>query len=180
MATREQRELIDQINALAKKLDVEPPKSDGLSTQQLNERLEELRRLESTQAGAQTPPKTALESTQAGAQPTRATIALESPTERSSPSGSSGYRVARGRSLISGPRGHLDEGAEVTEADVQGGKQHLDELVKAGVLEQGTSEPTQPTSGQPGPGGEPVAPAPGQTTDPNVQQTNQPGTEPGK
>lgn len=160
MASREQKELTDQINGLAKKLNVDPPKTDGLSTQQLSDELDRLRKRESA---------------------SRQTTAEKPATDDKSTTDSGSYRVAAGKSLVGTKRDQLNAGEEVTEADVPGGKERLDELVKAGVLEQGKgTQKGEATAAQPGPGGEPVAPAPGQTTDPNVQQTNQPGTEPGK
>lgn len=227
MATRQQKELVEQINALASKLQVEAPKTDGASEQELQRELDRLKAQETArtqqQPGGQQQPGATTQQQPGGAPPPQGTqppgggtaaggtqhrVGDASTTAASIPEGGrtgtsadgstttktdtnqllpaggeneggggSSYRIASGRSLTGTGRGQLNAGEEITAADLPGGEQRLQELVKAGIIEQGPARPVE-TFRQPGPGGEPVAPAGGQTTDPNVQQTNQPGIEP--
>lgn len=139
MANREAKErdaLINEINTLAGRLGASAPDPNGKSNEELRTILEDLQRAAGEQAqsglSGQTTEPNRQQTNQAGTEPEGAPR-----PEGADEAPSTGYRVARGRSLSGTQRGDiLPEGTEVSERDFAGGQKQLDELVQAGLVEK--------------------------------------------
>jgi len=163
MANKETDKLAADVRALAEKLGVPQPSTDGLSTQQLTEKLADLRRQEATQksgtmeprdatARASTPDPTvtqtahapvldgeAKKAEDAQAAAARGSFDHEAVEQEAE---TSGYIVAEGKSVTT-LRGIVEAGRGISPKDFSGGQERLDQLVKSGILAR-KGEQTKP------------------------------------
>jgi len=176
MANRNDEKLAGEVRALAEKLKIDAPNTDGMSSQQLNELLTTLRNAEqtrpSTGSGEPSPPPATADQQSTSQKPvlsesekakeqqreaaqlakTGATVpgATNADAEQQSE-----YKVAAGKAITAIHGEMIQAGSPISAKDLPDGEKRLEELHKAGIVTKAGDE-QDPATEEPEPSSAPT------------------------